>query len=438
MRYGQALGYLESFVDYEKIGYRDKKAFSLHRIKHLAQIFDNPQKSFPSIHITGTKGKGSTAIFTARILEEAGYRTGLYVSPHMYDPRERMSVNGRLIDKNHFALLAEKLKNKLSKAKIDFKPTYFEAMTILALNYFRAASIDYGVIEVGLGGSLDATNIVNTLVSMVTPISRDHTQILGSSIKKIASAKAGIIKKSKSVVSSPQCEEALSVLRSTSKKMNSGFFLVGKDITFKERRHDSRYEVFDIKGRLKTYENCRIALVGRHQIENACAAVAACEVLTENGAKITPRHMQKGLEKARYPCRCEIINENPKIIIDGAQNENSARAIKETLKRNFKFKNMILVVGTSRDKDIKGICAELAPEADFIIATKSKHERAEDPAQIKSFIKNKPVEISFSVREAMDLALSRAGIDDLILVTGSFFVAGEARKVNLNAERVPV
>jgi len=427
MRHDEAIRYLETFIDYEKIGYRDKKIFTLERVRHLAQIFQNPQESFRAVHIAGTKGKGSIAVFVAKILEEAGYRTALYTSPHIIDPRERISINGEMIRKSDLASGVKRIKKALAREKLNFKPTYFEVLTILAFNYFKKKKTDYGVIEVGLGGALDATNIVRPVVSVVAPISYDHTRILGSTLREIAAEKAGIIKEGCATVSSPQEKGPLSVIERRAGRFGNKFILVGRDVKFKERHHDSRSEIFDVKGRLGEYKNCEISMVGRHQIENACSSLASCEALAERGAKIKPPHIKEGLKKARHSCRCEAIRKNPTIILDGAQNRSSARAIAETVKRNFKSRRMILVLGASKDKDIKGICEELAPRASFIITTRARQERAEDPVKIKRFIKGKPVEVTRSVKKAIGRAIAMADKNDLILVTGSFFVAGEAK-----------
>jgi len=195
MKHKEAVRYLESFIDYEKIGYAEKGVFSLERMKCLAGLFGNPQDSFRAIHIAGTKGKGSVASFASGILREAGFRAGLYTSPHLLDPRERIKINGKMISEADLASSAGEIKEKLKEKKPDFSPTFFEIYTILAFNYFKAKKIDFGVIEAGLGGRLDATNIVNSFISAITPVSYDHTHVLGVTLGKIASEKSGIIKK---------------------------------------------------------------------------------------------------------------------------------------------------------------------------------------------------------------------------------------------------
>ncbi|MGB2706060.1 MAG: folylpolyglutamate synthase/dihydrofolate synthase family protein [Candidatus Omnitrophota bacterium] len=441
MDYPEAVRYLDSFIDYEKIGYKGRELFNLERMWRLAEIFNNPQDSFPVIHISGTKGKGSIASFISGILKEAGFNVGLYTSPHLIEPRERIKINNETINEDDFAFCAGGIKRKLDSENLGFSPTYFEIYTLLAFNYFKAEKIDFGVIEVGLGGRLDATNIVKPLISVVTPISYDHTHILGNSLEKIAFEKSGIIKTGCVVISAPQEEEALEVIRKKCESLNTPLILVGRDVGFKEIYHDSEKEIFDIRGIFTRYKHCTSRLLGRHQVINAACAVAAIESLEKTMSPSTdpnqPRRLirgrltngiKKGLEKTENPARCEVIARNPYIILDGAQNRASANALKETIKRNFNYKRLILVLGILKEKDIRGVCEELAPLADSVILTKAKIERAEEPRSIARFTKAKFVTLTDSVGEAMEKAQVSAGPEDMILVAGSFFVAGEAWK----------
>jgi len=387
MDYTDATRYLDSFVDYEKIGHKSRESFNLDRMRCLAGIFGNPERSFPAIHVAGTKGKGSTASFVASILEEAGFRVGLYTSPHVTDQRERIKVNGEAISEPGLAREAQIARQWLEDNDVGFDPTYFEIYTAIAFNYFREKKIDYGVIEAGLGGRLDATNIVEPVVSIITPISYDHVSILGSALEDIAAEKSGIIKRGSVAVSAPQEDEALSVIRRACESSGVRLVLVGKDVGIKEIHHDCETEIFDTRGALEDYGNCRIHLIGRHQIVNASSAIAAAECLREKGVAISGENIKNGIEKTRIPARCEIIGKEPYLIIDGAQNKASARALKETIRRNFKYKKLILILGACKGKDIKGMCEELVPIADRIILTKAKSERGEEPAAIKEFMR---------------------------------------------------
>jgi len=439
MLYREAVRYLNSFTDYEKIGHEGSLPFDLDRMRELAELFSDPQESFPSIHITGTKGKGSVAAFISAVLKEAGFRAGLYTSPHLITARERIKINNEMISEDDLVFHAGEIKRKLEKENLGFSPTYFEIYTLLTFNYFRAQKIDYGIIEVGLGGRLDATNIVRPLVSVITPVSLDHTRILGESLEAIAGEKCEIIKKGCVAVSAPQDEKVMEVILKKCRALGVRLILVGKDISFSEASHDRERETFDISGKNGGYGRLAIRLLGRHQLVNAACAVGAIESLEQiistdpnqpgrlTGGRLTGS-IKEGLEKAENPARCEVIARGPYIILDGAQNRASAAALKETIKRNFDYKRLILVLGISKGKDIKGVCEELLPPADHIILTKAITERAEEPRSIARFAEGKDVILTNSVEEAMERARSLAGENDMILATGSFYVAGEVWK----------
>ncbi len=434
----EALRYLDSFIDYEKIGYKSRELFDLKRIRRLAQVFENPQDSFPAIHIAGTKGKGSIAAFISNILKEAGFTVGLYTSPHLTDGRERIKINNEMINEDDLAFHAGEIKRKLDRENHGFSPTFFEIYTLLAFNYFRVKKINYGVIEAGLGGRLDATNIIEPLVSVISPISYDHTHILGNSLEEIAIEKSGIIKKGCVSISAPQENPALEIIREKCKSLNVELILVGENISFCEIKHDSEREIFDLKGILGNYEGCVSRLLGRHQIINAACAAGIAESLRRRGVKISDESIKKGIEETENSGRCEIIARNPYIILDGAQNRASANALKETIGRNFDYKKLILILGVSKKKDIKGIIEELSSLSDVLILTKANIERAEEPRAIARFIKKKDVILTDSVTEALRRARALASAEDMILVTGSFFVIGEVKKVKFEKEKLSV
>jgi dihydrofolate synthase/folylpolyglutamate synthase len=336
--------------------------------------------------------------------------------------------------------------------------------------------VDYAVIEAGLGGRLDATNIVCPLVSAISPISYDHTDVLGNNLGQIAREKCGIIKKEGVCVSAPQEKDVFDVIVRRCRSQRAELVFVKDCMTTSLRKdatrpslraqhhmvlgeaiseiassvaslpprndeksrflsveelcHDSEKEIFTVRGMLREYANCESRLLGRHQTVNATCAVGIAESLIKKGVKISPESIKKGIEKTENPARCEVREERPLVVFDGAQNRASAAALKETVKRNFRYKNLILVLGISKDKDIKGICEELIPLAEAVILTKAASGRGADPGVIEKFIKDKKTIPAASVMEAMHKARRIAAEDDMILVTGSFFVIGEAGAVH--------
>ncbi|MCM8793938.1 MAG: bifunctional folylpolyglutamate synthase/dihydrofolate synthase [Candidatus Omnitrophica bacterium] len=434
MLYSEAIKYLESFVNYERIStYSYKSAFRLERMHNLLSLFDHPEKKFKSIHITGTKGKGSTSAMIFSILNEAGFSVGLYTSPHLVDFRERIRIginrSWRNISEEEVVSLVEEIKPKIEKLKE--KLSFFELYTTLAFSYFAENNLDFVVAEVGLGGRLDATNVLNPLVCGITSISFEHTDKLGNTLSAIAREKCGIIKENSLVVTSPQEKEVREVIAETCKKKNARLFEVGKNIFFEEIDFNHRREIFRIRGIFEEYSPLEMPLIGEHQLINAGVALGIIEALRYYQVYIPSEAIYEGFKKVFWPGRLEKINESPLIILDGAQNRASAHALKEAVKKYFKYKRLILVLGISKDKYIKGICEELAEIANEIILTKANNPRAEEPNFIKSEIRNPKSEIYLTknVKEAISLAKDKAEEEDLILVTGSLFLVGEARKL---------
>ncbi len=445
MNYPKAIRYLESFIDYEKLNrWNYKDSFELERMVNFLELIGNPQKNLRCIQVAGTKGKGSTCIFIAYILRAAGYRVGLYTSPHLNDFRERIRILWRrapranrncagaalladfegMIPRKRLANLVERLKPAIEKynknSKLD-PLTFFEVYTALAFAYFEEEKVDFCVLETGLGGRLDATNTVNSLVCAITPISFDHMDKLGNTLRLIAKEKSGIIKQVTGdrlqvtsdtlprhrliVVSAPQEKEAEAVIVNKCKKENA--------------------ELWQVKEKQKYL---KVSLLGQHQQVNARVAIGVIEALKQNGIKVDSLAVRRGLRDARWPGRCELAEKRPLVILDGAQNQASANALKKTIIENFKYNKLLLILGISGDKDIKGICCELAPLADKIIITQAKNPRAAEPNAIRQYLKNKTVDIKIPVANAVDFALSDANNKDLILVTGSLFVVAEARR----------
>ena len=474
MTYHESLSYLDSFVNYEKRGgYDYKESFKLDRMRGLASSLGNPQEYFRSIHIAGTKGKGSTSAIVHSILKEAGYKAGLYTSPHLASFRERIRIGDCLIGEEDMSRLLAQMKSVMDRMNDD-RPTFFEVYTALSFLYFKENGVDIAVFEVGLGGSLDATNILEPLVSAITPISYEHTDKLGKTLTAIAREKAGIIKDNSICVLAPQEEEALSAIVKVCNDKKAKAILVGKDmepaqdkeegsfplmrhpaspvppaaswagsipglkagllcggIKFKEIDFNDSKELFDVKGMLDDYPGLEMSLLGAHQVANAATAIGVIEALRFHNICIDKEAVRRGVKAAKWPGRLEVVSKNPCLILDGAQNRASAKALALAVKRAFKYNTLTLVLGVSSDKDIRGILDELLPIAGKIILTKSKVvDRAADPRKIKELIPgNDDIYLTDNVEEAVEKARSVTGNDGLILVTGSLFVVGEAREI---------
>lgn len=423
MDYSQALQYLGSFINYEKAAFFNyRESLKLERMRRLAGMLGNPQDALRCVHITGTKGKGSTSAMVASILKEAGFRVGLYTSPHLVSFRERIRINDELISEGELSGLAERVKavtDTIDRNTDDF-PTFFEVYTAIAFLYFEQKKADFCVLEVGMGGRLDATNIIEgPLCCGITQISYEHTHKLGGTLSKIACEKAGIIKKGALTVSSQQAPEAAIRIRAACREKNSRLFEVGADIKFK--KEDKR--IFSMKGIFGDYPFMETGLKGDHQLMNAATAVGLVESLRFHDIIISPDAIRAGLKNVSWPGRLQVLKRSPYVVLDGAQNRASANALAKAVKEYFEYDKLVLVLGISKDKDIKGICEELGAVADKVILTRANLPRAEEPQVLKKFFSE--AAITASVRQAVDLAERLAGPQDLILVTGSFFVLGE-------------
>ncbi len=419
--------YLNSFIDYErKDDYSySEEVFDLKRIELLLKKLGNPHKNLKVIHIAGSKGKGSVACFCASILKEAGFKTGLYTSPHLETFRERIRINDEFISNEDLVELIQIMKPHTEK--IDAL-SFFEVYTALAFLYFQKKKVDMAVMEVGLGGRLDATNVINPLVCVITPISFEHTQKLGNTLASIAKEKSGIIKKKSVVVSSAQKKEALNVIKKTAKARDASVYVVGEGISYQQIESTDKGQVFSVTGILGKYAPLKINLLGEHQLINAATAVGTMEALGFNRIIIPKEAIKRGLSQARWPGRIEIVDSKPTIILDGAQNVASVQALAKTIKKCFSYHKLILILGVSKDKDMAGMAKILKPMADKIIITRANLSRAAEPDFLASFFdKDENIEITQSVEEAVGKARECAKDDDLILICGSLFVAGEAR-----------
>ena len=432
MNYSQAEDYLNRFINYEQIPGISfaQPGYSLAHVEELLKRMGDPQLAARTIHIAGTKGKGSVAAMIAQVLSSSNYKTGLYISPHLLNLRERISIDGTLISEDEFAAAVAEVKPSIESMKRDtgFRQlTYFEALTVLAFAYFKRKRVDFQVLEVGLGGRLDATNVAWPIACIITSVSLDHTQILGNSLEEIAREQAGIIKPGCWVVLSPQPEEAGSVISDICNEKKAKVVKVGKDITWHKIGHDLSHQSLVIEGRRHNY-HVTIPLLGDFQLENAAAAVAALEILASAGLAISAADIAKGLARVKWPGRFQILQQHPTVLVDGAHNVASMKRLVSNIRAYFGHKRVLLVFGTSCDKDIPGIINELAPLSPQVVITQAAHSRAAPPSTLAAEFSKRGIEaeIGESIPQALSRALSKADRADLVCVTGSLFVVAEA------------
>ncbi len=417
----------------------------LENISALLKEFGNPHQSFPSIHIAGTNGKGSTAAFLAFILRQSGLRTGLYTSPHLINFSERIQINGRPIATERIVALTEKIRGQVTEMeqKQIFRPyaggsswqpgadlekgrlTFFEFTTALMFLYFQEEKVDIAIIEAGLGGRLDATNVIDPLATLITSISKEHSQYLGKTVLEIAGEKAGIIKSRRPLLTSTTQSRVVSLFQKRCRELSSPLWIWGKDFEAREKETGE----IDFRGRKHQWGNLRLGLAGSHQVRNAGLALAAVEVLVEAGFRIDERSLRQGLVETRWPGRLELIQTQPRILLDGAHNPGATKILKKALQVGYPRKRLIVIFGSMADKDIPGMMAHIAPLADLLLLTQAENERAAplNLLEAESSSYEKPYRKFSTVEEALTQAMRTAGEEDLILVTGSLYIVGEVR-----------
>ncbi len=432
--YQQALDYLYSFIDYETMHQpRQAAHYDLRRMEELLCRLDNPHLKARTVHIAGTKGKGSTAAMIASVLTAAGHATGLYTSPHLTDIRERFRINGRLITGDEMIDLVQRLKPEVTavnRRAAYGQLTTFELLTALGFCHFAAKGVDFQVVEAGLGGRLDATNVVSPEVGVITTISLDHTEVLGDSLAAVAAEKAGIIKPGMMVVNAPQTPAVARVIEETCQGLGAELIRVGTEVSWRRLGLDEDGQLLEIKGRRNHYR-LSLPLLGSFQQVNAATAVAALEALAEKGFGISPEAVIKGLGSVNWPGRFQIIRRRPAIVLDGAHNPAAAAGLVESLRDYFNRQRAgqaILIFGASVDKDLAGMAAALSPYFSRVIVTRSRHPRAMAGASVEAEFSRYglDVEAAAGVAGALKRALAVAGEGDIICVTGSLFVVGEA------------
>lgn len=406
----------------------------LSRTIALLGALGNPQDSFHSLHVGGTNGKGSTAAILASVLTAQGYRVGLYTSPHLVDFSERIRVNGVPIPRERVWDLTEEVRHA-AESRLSDPPTFFEATTVLAFLYFAEQQVEYAVIEVGLGGRFDATNVLTPLVSVITTIGLDHQQYLGHTTKEIAREKAGIIKGGVPVVAGRLEDGPLSVIRARAAAQRALCCALGHEFDFVLESP----ERFSYRGISRTFSGLSSSLAGRHQVDNAVCAMAALEMATERGVKVGEGAIRDGLRTVRWPGRLEVVGRRPDVLLDGAHNPQAAEALTAYLAslpsphapdREGAF---VIVVGMMRDKDIGAFFSRLAavPRVRRLVLTRADHPRAAAPEELahEAARVGAPIDTTATVGEAYTRAQILAGPDDTICVTGSLVVVGEVKAI---------
>lgn len=433
MKYHDVLRYLYGLVDYEKrrIERYSPREFKIERVMSLLDKLGNPHRSYPTLHIAGTKGKGSVSAMMAGVAQAGGLRTGLYTSPHLHTYRERMQINREPISRSDMTALVEEI-----QPTVETVPgvTTFEVTTALAFLYFERMDVDIAVMEVGLGGRLDATNVITPEISMITSLSLDHTYLLGDTIGEIAGEKGGIIKEGIPVVTAPQQEEALAVLRRIASERHTSLTTVGKDWTWEpvKRTLDGQTMRVNRTDQASIFDGTYdVKLIGDFQQENAAVAIAATAILHDHHHPwATPEALRASLSDVRWAGRMEILNREPLLMIDSAHNPYSAQVLVDSLRTWFPETSWVLVYGASNDKDITGMLKALLPISEHVIVTRSYHPRAAAPYSLADICAdlNRGAEIAVNAARALEQAFARLQPGWGIVVAGSIFIAADVRE----------
>jgi dihydrofolate synthase/folylpolyglutamate synthase len=414
----QALSYL---YDLQKYGIK----FGLSSTSSLLRRIGNPQAGLKTIHIAGTNGKGSIAAMLSAILVRAGFKVGLYTSPHLVRFNERFRLNEQDVkDEEIMAVFKE------VRAVVDERepPTFFEMTTAMALSLFAEKGVDWAILEVGMGGRLDATNVVQPQLTIISNVSFDHQEFLGSTLSRIAREKAGIIKKQVPLVTAVKQPVALAVIKTRCSALNAPCYRIGRQIkvrTLGEQR-------FSYRGLGWRLEKLHLPLAGRHQVVNAATALGGLEVLERWGYyNLDAEQIREGLVKTRWPGRLELLGGQPPVLLDGAHNYAGIVALRQALQEEYTYRRLIVVLGIMADKDLRGMLLRLAPLADRIILTRPKYERAAEPESLRAVVGEfaERTELIRPVGEALERATGLATSEDLVLVTGSLYFIGEVKEI---------
>ncbi|MEG2245817.1 MAG: folylpolyglutamate synthase/dihydrofolate synthase family protein [Peptostreptococcaceae bacterium] len=430
MNYNEALKYIHGS---HKFGIR----LGLDNIKKLLELLDNPQDKLKIIHIAGTNGKGSTCSFISTILKEGGYKVGLYTSPFLETFTERIRVNGENIPEDEVGNIVSLIKEKIEVMVNEgySYPTEFEIVTAMAFYYFYNENVDFVVLEVGLGGRYDATNVIEKpIVSVITSISMDHIGVLGDTLGKIAFEKGGIIKENCTTIVYPQKYEAGEVIKNICKENRSKYIECNfNDINIKQS--NINLQKYDCIINKKEYKDLEIKLIGDHQVKNSVLALNVIDYINDNlGLNISEECIRKGLAQTSWPGRIEKIKENPMFIIDGAHNEEGAESLAKAMDKYFKDKNKVLIIGMLEDKDISSVLDILIPRFNKVITTTPDNPRSIDADKLKKKIEEYNIDVISKpkINEAVEYALQNTKKEDVIISAGSLYMIGNVRSIIKN------
>lgn len=432
--YQSTLDYLYSFVDYSltrSLRYSPEK-FDLGRMAALAEALGAPHQRYPVVHVAGTKGKGSTCAMIASVLQAAGYQVGLYTSPHLVDYTERIQINRQPVSHEQLVELVARLKPEVAKIE---RLTTFELTTAAAFLFFAEEKVDIAVVEVGLGGRLDATNIVDPLVSVITSLSMDHMNVLGDTLEKIAAEKGGIIKPGRPVVVAHQKAEAVAVLKKIAKARQAPLLFTDDAYFANLTGHSLAGQEFTIRSAVGNNGNSRashfnLPLLGAHQVQNALTAYAALKVINKAGIKVSGTNIRKGFATVSWPGRFEILQNDPLVVIDSAHNLDSAEKLAQTIRDYLPGRPISLVFGASEDKDVTGMLGALSPVIESVMVTQSVHPRSYDAVQLAEAAQKLglPVAVDPQLESALERVYANLQPDGALVITGSIFIAAGARQ----------
>ena len=440
MDYNAAIAYITEFIDYERSPdfARQARRYNLNRISRLLALLGNPQEQLRVVHIAGSKGKGSTAALIASILSCAGYRTGLFTSPHLITPRERCRIDGELISEADVALCIEKMRTAIDEvSRLEFgRVSFFEIYTALAFCYFADKATDFAVVEVGLGGRLDATNVVNPVATVITPIGLEHTAILGETHAAIAAEKAEIIKQECPLALAPQVPGAQAVFERVAAERNAP--IISAKPSNEVRRALGQSSPTEQTGQhfdVEDYPGLFMPLLGQHQRVNAATAIAGIACLKQRGYAIPSESVYQGIAQVEWPGRMQVIQNAPVVLLDGAHSQEAMQLLCREIRRNFRYNRLICVVSLMRDKPVKAVGEIVCQAADALIVTEvSDNPRVMPAHAIQRALQtmSQQVIVCPTPKEALKTALALASPEDLVCVTGSLYLVGEVLHVTRN------